>query len=242
MKTRAEFISEKTFSLSLSAGFFGYFAHLGFAEALDEMRLKPSVLSGSSAGALVAAGLASGRSAKELREIFLSIKKSDFWDPSLGFGYLKGQKIEDLLGRYCAKTFAEVQIPLHISVFNIKKLSTEVISEGPIARAGRASASVPFLFHPVKFKGNYLWDGGVRDRAGHKGVESGGHVSVINYLGANDLYSRIEDRFFYRDLHAKPFFFKLLSPHKIGPTFLEKGSEVVEYFRKNTLQWLIERV
>lgn len=241
MKTRAEILAQTPFSLSLSSGFFGYFAHLGFVQALEDRGLAPQALSGSSAGALVAAGLASGRSAKQLVEIFLNIQKKDFWDPRWGFGYLQGVRLEELLQQYCVQTFEQALVPLYISAFNIRHRRTEVISQGDIARACRASAAVPGLFHPVKVNANYFWDGGVRDRAGHKGVAHKDLVPVIHYLQGKDFFSKLEDRFLYRELHHQDFFFKTLSPYQIKPNDLTKGADVVSYFYQRTDRWLDER-
>lgn len=242
MKTRTDLLAEQPFSLSLSSGFFGYFAHVGFALALEDKGLKPASLSGSSAGALVAAGLASGRSASELKEIFLSIRKSDFWDPAWGWGFLKGKKIEELLGQYCVSNFTDTHIPLHISAFNINKQKTKVFTSGLIAPACRASAAVPVLFHPVQIEGEYFWDGGIRDRAGVQGVQSSSLTPVIHYLHAQGLVSRIEDKYFYAKLHKNPFFFKRPSPHKMGPESLDKGKDVLELFHRQTQQWLEEKI
>ncbi|MCC6756148.1 MAG: patatin-like phospholipase family protein, partial [Solirubrobacterales bacterium] len=42
--------------------------HIPFIEAMDELGLKPSVVSGTSIGALIGAGWANGMSGKELRD------------------------------------------------------------------------------------------------------------------------------------------------------------------------------
>lgn len=236
--SRFEALAESPFSLSLSSGFLGYFAHLGFVCALEERGLRPSSISGSSSGALVAAGLASGKTAQELKGLFLGIEKKDFWDPALGFGFLKGQKMERLLADHYAKNFSETQIPLHISVFNIWRAKTEVVTEGLVAKACRASAAVPLFFHPVKLNRWYFWDGGIMDRAGHKGVRENGQIPVIHYLHSKDWLGRFEDRFFYSHLHKSPFFFKTPSPHKVGPDYLDKGSEVLMHFQKEARRWL----
>lgn len=239
---RAEALMEKPFSLSLSSGFFGYFAHLGFVKAFEAKGLKPSLLSGSSSGAIVAAGLASGRTVNELEEIFLRVSKDDFWDPTVGFGYLKGQKIEQLLNEYCVPSFEDVKIPLHISVFNIRRFKTEVFSAGSIAKACRASAAVPLLFHPVRINEAFYWDGGIRDRAGHRGARLSSHVPVIHYLESKSWISRVEDKFFYGDIHKHPFFFRTVSQIRMGPTLLHHGKDVIEHFQQKTSAWLEESV
>lgn len=242
MKSRAEILSKNSFSLSLSSGFFGFFAHLGFVQAFEENKLKPNLLSGSSAGALVAAGLASGRSVKDLRETFLSIQKNDFWDPKFGFGYLQGKKLEDLLEKYCVQNFSDTAIPLSISVFNINRQKTEFLTEGYIAKACRASAAVPILFHPVKIGSHYYWDGGIGDRAGAHGVKLSKSISVNHFLHASGIVSTIEDKFIYKKLHSDPYFLKIQSPYKMGPNALHKGKEVMEYFYHQTQLWLEEKI
>jgi NTE family protein len=243
VKTRADFLAETPFSVSLSSGFFGFYAHVGFMKALDEKKLIPSLLSGSSAGALVAAAVASGNSIKEIVNLFVQFKKTDFWDPKLGFGFIQGQKIENLLNQHCVSNFSETKIPLRISVFNIKRFKTEVISEGSVARACRASASVPVLFHPVKIGKSYFWDGGVLDRPGHAGpvgLKENEMPSVVHYLHSRDWWGRIEDKLRYSKLHQSPFFFSTPSTYKVGPSLLTNGPEIIDYFYKSSKKWLEE--
>lgn len=236
-KTRAEALAETPFSLSLSSGFFGFFAHLGFMKAFAEKALKPNALSGSSAGALVAAGVASGKSAEELQQIFLKVQKDDFWDPSWGFGYLKGEKLEQLMQDYCSPHFSQTEIPLHISVFNIKRRRTEVVTTGSVAQACRASAAVPFMFHPVKISNDYYWDGGIGDRPGHRGVKDNGSTQVMHYLLSGDLVNKIEGSM-YPELKQNPFVFMTPRPFKMGPSAMDKGPEVIQHFHKVTKAWL----
>ena len=47
-----EWLGERPFSLAMSSGFFGFFAHTGVVEVLDEEGLRPARLYGASAGAL----------------------------------------------------------------------------------------------------------------------------------------------------------------------------------------------
>src|SRR4051794_18371411 len=47
--------------------------HIPFIEAMDELGLKPSVISGTSIGALIGAGWANGMSGQELREHVLGV-------------------------------------------------------------------------------------------------------------------------------------------------------------------------
>lgn len=236
--SRAELLSAEPFSLSLSSGFFGFFAHLGFYKALERHGLRPQALSGSSAGALVAAGIASGLSSQEMQDLFLSISKKDFWDPKLGWGFLAGDKFESLLRKHYVSDFADLKTPLHISVFNIQRRKTEILQNGSVAAAVRASSAVPLFFHPVKIWDHHFWDGGIRDRAGVRGVIDQSLTPVVHYLDAKGFFSSIEDRFFYRKLHQMEHFFKTKNPYKTGPNALDIGAEVIAYFEQATLRWL----
>lgn len=237
-KNRAEILAEKPFSLSLSSGFFGFFAHAGFVQALEEVQLKPGIVTGSSAGAIVSAGIASGLAAKDIRGICLSLKKSDFWDPGLGFGLLKGEKLEEFLGGHLRKDFAEMKLPLQISVFDIFARKTKVLTSGSVAKACRASCAVPLLFQPVRIDGRLYWDGGVLDRPAVKGLDEVQHTIVYHYLDAQGWVSNYEDTKFYKKHHEAPFFLKTLKIPPSGPNKLHVGPEVIEYTYKESLKWL----
>src|SRR3712207_5829594 len=95
--TLRERLREKPFTLALSSGFFGFFAHCGVALAMSEEDLVPEKLTGSSAGAIVAAAWAHGVSPRELSFVLRELKRSDFWDPGVGVGLLRGAKIEGIV-------------------------------------------------------------------------------------------------------------------------------------------------
>ena len=51
----AEWLADRPFTLAMSSGFFGFFAHFGTLRALLDHGLSPARFCGSSAGALVGA-------------------------------------------------------------------------------------------------------------------------------------------------------------------------------------------
>lgn len=56
-----QILSSEDYALALTPGFFRFYAHIGILQALEERGcLRPSHVSGSSAGALVGGFLASG--------------------------------------------------------------------------------------------------------------------------------------------------------------------------------------
>ena len=71
----SDWLSERPFTLTLSSGFFGFFAHTGVLTALLERDLVPHRLTGSSAGALVAGCWASGADIALMKQkLFLKLK------------------------------------------------------------------------------------------------------------------------------------------------------------------------
>jgi NTE family protein len=159
----------------LPASFFGFFAHTGFLLALEEEGLEYDCISGTSAGALVAALSASGLSAREIAELLCAVRPRDFWDaPSRlsllrtllaagrGWtGYLRGERLEALLReRLRARTFEACRARLYITALNLSAGREETFTRGDIARAVRASCSYPFLIAATEINGAHYWDGG----------------------------------------------------------------------------------
>ena len=170
----ASVLAARPFSCALSSGFFGFFAHTGFVRALFEAGLRPRRFSGSSAGALVSAVIASGTSPLELWEELEGIERKDFWDPGLGLGLLRGELFRKRIHRMLReKTFEACPVPVAISVFDLGRMRTEVIGRGDLSFAVRASCSFPFLLQPARRGGRMFIDGGVKDRPGLAGLPAG---------------------------------------------------------------------
>jgi NTE family protein len=185
-----EWLRERPFSLGMSSGFFGFFAHTGLMTVLEDEGLLPERLSGSSAGALVAGIWASGVDAPALRDELSALRREHFWDPGPGLGLLRGrlfrERLESLL---VARTFAACRRPIAVSVWDALARDTRVLSEGDLAPALQASCAVPFLFHPVWVRGRPLLDGGIADRPGLCGMPAGTRV-LFHHLASRSPWRR----------------------------------------------------
>jgi NTE family protein len=161
-----EWLAEAPFGLAMSSGFFAFYAHTGMLDALVE-RARPAHVAGSSAGALVGAAWAAGLPPSALANVLAELSRDDFWDPRLGLGLLAGRKFDRLMrGLLPVATFAHCRVPLRISVFDILRRRTKVLTDGDLADAVRASCAVPGLFQPVWIARRPYWDGGILDRPG----------------------------------------------------------------------------
>jgi NTE family protein len=155
-------------------------AHLLMIEALEELGLKPSAVSGSSIGAVVGAFYAAGFTSKEMKKtldqllnpksdgVFDFLLKSDLiklfsmFDPQfIKSGFIKGDKFQKFMKSHLkASTFEELEVPLKISTTDYWKKEEVVFDKGDLPLAIRASYSIPGLFTPIKIKNKILVDGG----------------------------------------------------------------------------------
>ena len=175
--TLREWLREQPFTLAMSSGFFGFYAHTGVIRVLEDEGLLPARAAGASAGALVTAVWSAGVESARLCERLRSLQRSDFWDPGPGLGFLRGRRFASLLEALLpVRTFAECRIPLALSVFDVATRATRVLSSGLLAPAIQASCTVPGMFHPVRHDGRALYDGGILDRPGLAGVPPGERV------------------------------------------------------------------
>ncbi len=170
-RTLRDWLAEGPYTLALSSGFFGFFAHAGLLSVLEQEGLLPARLCGSSAGALVGGLCAAGLPPARICEELLTLRREDFWDPRPGLGLLRGARFRARLEALLpVSSFEACRRPLAVSAWDPLARQTVVLRSGPLALAIQASSSVPFLFQPVRLGGRWLLDGGVADRHGLAGA------------------------------------------------------------------------
>lgn len=166
--------------LALGGGGAKGVSHVLMLEALEELGLRPSYVTGTSIGALIGAIYCGGKTAAELREIFLefSLKENeslkhlvtrkhifkwmDFVKPQFrGKGLVRVENLLNyLFSSVPAKTFSELNIPLKIVATDFWSRKQVVQSRGALIPAIRASMSMPGLFEPITLGERVLIDGG----------------------------------------------------------------------------------
>lgn len=224
--TLFEQLHESQIEISLAAGFFGFYAHIGFLKALSEKGVSTSVkLYGSSAGALVGSMLASGISVNEIEKIVSSIKLGQYWDPKMGFGLLRGEKLHQLLAQFLPAQFSDLKLSFDLSVFDIKKMSSKVINSGDLISAVRASSAFPGLFQPVKIDSSLYLDGGIGDEYGI-GERDSEKLLLIHGFSPKPLFKKSQEKLKLQKS-------KVLRLHsndlpKANPFNMQVGSEIVK--------------
>jgi NTE family protein len=175
----ADSLRGRRFGVVLSAGYFGFFGHAGFVEALLNAGLRPAAWAGTSAGGLVAALHASGMPPARIAELLTTLKREHFWDPdpfgaavdavrggSRATGLLKGDRFRALLNENLpVKTFEECREPLLIIASCLSTQSAHVMRSGDLASAIHATCAYPGMFQAVRRDAKLLWDGGLVDKA-----------------------------------------------------------------------------
>lgn len=229
--TLLEHLKSSPFTLALSSGFFGFFAHAGLMRALEEQNLKPSKFTGASAGAIVAAAMAHGMSTSELEPVLRRLKKEDFWDPSFGLGLLRGAKLEAMVRELLSER--SQQVPLAISVFDIFSLQTRSMSGGDWARAVCASCAVPLMFQPVRMGKRLYWDGGVKDKMALHGTPPEERV-LVSYLPGRDFHSIYERKRDVNQLTRNRSALVLTDLPAVNPNALNNGFKAFEEAYRKT--------
>lgn len=156
---------KKKIGIAFGGGGTRGFAHLGAMKALLELGIEPTVFSGTSAGAIVAVLLASGKSPDEVFEVMKKHKMTDYAEMTIpNKGFFSLSKLNTMLKSEIEADYLE-DLPSKVFVCTTELLSGKVhyFDKGPLSLMVQASASIPILFAPVEFEGGIYVDGGVLD-------------------------------------------------------------------------------
>ena len=178
---------EKTVGIVLSGGGARGIGHLGTLKVLEECGIKPSIISGTSAGAIVGAFYGAGYSAEEIIYI---IKHHSFFNVSNVLfrkqGVFAMRAFEHLFQKYLPNnSFEELNIPLYVAATDILKGETVYFSSGNLSKSIMASSCIPILYQPMSFENSLYVDGGVLNNfpieplIGKCDIIFGSHVNSI---------------------------------------------------------------
>ncbi len=154
---------EPRLGLALGGGAVLGFAHVGVLMELERARIRPAAVTGTSAGAIVAALLAFGSSPERMRDLVAPLtwrKVSNFSASSLGL--VSNEALAELLRDELGDVRIEdAPVPLAIIAADIHTGDPVVFRDGPLAEAVRASAAIPGIYTPVQIGDRLLVDGGI---------------------------------------------------------------------------------
>ena len=175
-------------ALVLSGGGSRGLAHVGALKVLDSWGLRPDLVVGSSAGALVGAAWACGVPMEEVEDFLL--REFDFrrfleprtlqvaggrlvqwaqrgeaaWRLLHRRGVDSGSRMHLLYRRFTRDMdFSQTRVPFACNAVDLLSGREVVLDRGRIADALRATTSLPGVFEPVPREGMLLADGGLVD-------------------------------------------------------------------------------
>ncbi len=149
--------------LALGSGGLRGLAHVGVLKVLCEEGIPIDCIAGCSIGSIIGALYCAGLAPDNIYKLAKHLKPRywlDFVLPKTGV--LAGDKILETM-RFLTrkKCFAELDLPLAIVATEINQGREIVFTEGDLAKAIRASISVPGIFVPYKIDDMLLVDGAV---------------------------------------------------------------------------------
>jgi NTE family protein len=151
--------------LALGGGAARGFAHVGVIQVLEEHGFKPELVAGTSAGSLVAAIYASGKSPAQLQQISEAMDEATFADwtlPIFNRGMLRGEAVARYVnGQVGGKTIDQLPIRLGITATDLQSGQAVLFRQGDTGTAVRASSAVPGVFLPVRIGNHEYVDGGL---------------------------------------------------------------------------------
>lgn len=149
-------------------------------EAFDELGVRPSIIAGTSIGAIYGAAYASGVSGRELRahtreilsqrfglvrDLFAARAQpfQRFFNPlTARSAFLDAAAVVDVILPKAVKAdFSELKTPLKIVASAFYEQEQVVFSEGAVRTAVAASMALPVIFQPVVRDGRTVIDGGL---------------------------------------------------------------------------------
>ena len=149
--------------LALGGGAARGFAHIGVIQVLEEAGIRPDLVVGTSAGSLVAALYAAGRSGQELARVAFAMDESAITDWSFpGRGMIRGEALARYVREQTGnRTIEQLPLSLGIVATDLDSGLGMLFQRGDVGVAVRASSAVPAVFQPVKIGNREYVDGGL---------------------------------------------------------------------------------
>jgi NTE family protein len=170
---------DRSVGIALGGGGARGLAHVEILLALDELGIRPRIISGTSMGAVVGALYAAGNSAAQIKRLV----KDALAQQAGSAGFIRKELLEwvhlvdgdmsrevllssnDFIAfiheKIGARTFGELEIPLLVVAADIQHRQQVILHEQGLQKALEASFAFPGLFNPVVIGDRTLVDGGV---------------------------------------------------------------------------------
>lgn len=151
--------------IALGGGVVRGMAHVGVLSVLEEANIPIDFVSGTSAGAIVAACFCAGMDSAQLKEYAW---KFSWWRLLRPVWPVRGLVSFAGITRLLTRKLGDIRIedlnrPCVIAATDIERGEPVYLQQGPLALAVQASCSVPGFVAPVEWQGRWLAEGAIAD-------------------------------------------------------------------------------
>lgn len=157
-------LNSKNIGLVLSGGGSKGIAHAGILQYLEEREIKPSIISGTSAGAIIAALYAYGKAPNEILTFFKSIYFFHWSHFTLKKpGIVDSESYKEYFDKIFGETkIGDLNIPIIITATDIVKGKLKIFKPSTkLSDAVLASSAFPGVISPYKINNVLYSDGGI---------------------------------------------------------------------------------
>jgi NTE family protein len=184
-------------------------AHVGVLQVLRERGIRPSIVAGTSAGALIGAAYAGGLDPYRLERITLTADWRDVGDLSLapGLGLLDTRRLRSTIEHLGGDTLIEnLPMPYAAIATDVATGEAAALTRGSLVEALRASIAVPGLFRPARIDGRLLVDGGLAENLPieHALALGATHVIAVRLFPEWDTLPSIRSSAHVHELEIRP--------------------------------------
>lgn len=159
-------MNRKKVALALGGGAARGLAHIGVLQVFMENNIPIDYVAGCSMGAVIGGIFCTGSDMYKLAQLSITLSEHDILDVTLPKqGLIRGKRTEKMIEMLTkGYTFEQCVIPFAAAACDLTTSSSVTLREGSVARAIRASISLPGVFVPVEWGDMTLVDGGVIHR------------------------------------------------------------------------------
>lgn len=188
---------QKKIALALGGGGARGLAHVGVLKHFESQGFCPDILSGTSAGAIVASLYAFNHPLSEIISDIEQLRPAKFSAFKFNqLGLFENENLKDMLQNALPENpnIEDSPIPLAIQATDIETGSCVVMTKGNLIDAILASCCVPGIYLPQKINGHLLVDGGLTENVPISGAKQLQADIIIGVdLNGNERYKAPEN-------------------------------------------------
>lgn len=160
-------LNGKSVGVALAGGGAKGFAHLGLLRCFEENDIPVDMISGTSAGAIMAGLFAMGLGSSDILPLIRNfwLERNLLGDFTFPFvSLVRGRRYSNAIHEFFKdRNIETLPIPFYAVACNLTKAERKIFDKGPLWKAVRSSTSIPGVFPPFSEGGELYVDGGLLD-------------------------------------------------------------------------------